>query len=127
MVAGFLQGAELAQLPGTHLAAATGIQDMAGASGALQRLGGTLAGVCAGLRFHLEGKQAMERVSLLQASWAESLKPRTGLSRPLTAPWPDPAAAIQGEGPRHWEKLQGGREGGDTGDRGQKNTSVRLC
>lgn len=55
MIAGFLQGAELTQLPGTHLAAATGIQDVAGAGGALQSLGGTAAWGRAGLWFHLEG------------------------------------------------------------------------
>lgn len=71
MITGFLQGTELAKLPGTHLAATTGIQHMAGARGALQRLGGTLAWIRAGLRFYLEGKQAMERMSLPQASQAE--------------------------------------------------------
>lgn len=57
MIAGFLQGAELAQLPGTHLAAAAGIQDVAGAGGALQSLGGTAARGRAGLRFRLEGDE----------------------------------------------------------------------
>lgn len=70
VIAGLLKGTELAELPGTHLAAAAGIQHVAGASRALQRLRGTLAGVRAGLRFYLEGRQAMERVSFPQASQA---------------------------------------------------------
>jgi len=71
MIAGFLRGTELAKLPGTHLAAAAGIQDVAGASGALQRLGGTLAWIRAGLRVDLEGGEATERMSLPQGSQAE--------------------------------------------------------
>lgn len=70
MVAGLPQGAELAQLPGAHLAATAGIQDVAGAGGAPRGLGGTPAWVRAGLWLYLQGKQGMERMSLPQGSRA---------------------------------------------------------
>jgi len=60
VVTGLLQGAQLAQLPGAHSAAAAGVQHVAGASGTLQGLGGTLAWERAALGSYLQGREATE-------------------------------------------------------------------